>query len=281
MTDTKGPPTTSIEAIEAIDVHGHFGDYRNRPHPLIHQFCSGDLDVVAQRAQLARTAITIVSPLKALTPRIHNDAVTSNEETAQSVPGYSSLRFWVVLDPRKPETLEQAERMLKLPHCVGIKIHPEEHGYPIREHGTQLFEFASRHNAVILTHSGEQNSLPEDFVPFADDFPQVSLILAHLGCGYDGDPSHQVRAIQAARHGNVYVDTSSAQSILPRLIEWAVAAIGSERILYGTDTPLYCTTMQRVRIDLAEISERAKRLILRENALRLLPLESLSLGVFA
>jgi predicted TIM-barrel fold metal-dependent hydrolase len=43
--------------------------------------------------------------------------------------------------------------------------------------------------------------------------------------------------------------------------------------LFGTDTPLYFTAMQRIRIDCAEISDSDKRLILRENALKLLELD--------
>jgi predicted TIM-barrel fold metal-dependent hydrolase len=51
-----------------------------------------------------------------------------------------------------------------------------------------------------------------------------------------------------------------------------VAEIGADRILFGSDTPLYFTAMQRTRIDQAELSDHEKRLILRDNALRLLRL---------
>jgi predicted TIM-barrel fold metal-dependent hydrolase len=260
----------SITEIAAIDVHAHYGTFANAPHALVNRFRSGSADAVAERARAARTDITIVSPLQALMPRFDNDAEGGNDDAANTIAEYSALRFWVVLDPRKSRTFEQAERMLQLPHCAGIKIHPEEHGYPIRAHGSTLFSFAQQHGAAILTHSGEQNSLPEDFVPLANDFPDVRLILAHLGCGFDGDPTHQVRAIQSSRSDNVFVDTSSAQSLMPGLIEWAVGEIGAEKILYGTDAPLYCSSMQRARIDFADISDENKRLILRENALRLL-----------
>ena len=260
--------------IEAIDVHGHYGEYSNASHPLANKFRSAVLETIVERAQQACTTITIVSPIQALTPRGHNAPIAANKNAAARVREYSSLRFYVVIDPLRSETFAQAEAMLKLPHCAGIKIHPEEHLYPIREHGRAIFEFAQTHGAVILTHSGEENSMPQDFVPFADDFPDVKLILAHLGCGFDGDPSHQVRAIQSTRSDNVFVDTSSAQSLMPHLIEWAVEEIGAPKILYGTDTPLYCASMQRVRIDKAEINDDAKRLILRENALRVLPLHA-------
>ena len=159
--------------------------------------------------------------------------------------------------------------MLAQPQCAGIKIHPEEHGYPIREHAQPIFEFAAQHKAVILTHSSEQNSLAADFIPWADSFPEVRLILAHIGCGWDGDLTHQVRAIQQSRQGNVFADTSSARSILPGVIEWAVREVGPDRVLFGTDTPLYNTAMQRARIEHADLSDDIKRQVLRDNAVRL------------
>ncbi|MCH2210251.1 MAG: amidohydrolase family protein [Fuerstiella sp.] len=94
------------------------------------------------------------------------------------------------------------------------------------------------------------------------------------GGGAAGDPTLQVRAIQDCRHDNVFVDTSSARSILPGLVEWAVAEIGSERVLFGTDAPLYSTAMQRIRIDSAEITDNQKFDILYRNAERLLGLDS-------
>lgn len=70
-------------------------------------------------------------------------------------------------------------------------------------------------------------------------------------------------------HNNVFTDTSSAKSIIPNLIEWAVREIGADRILFGTDSPVYFAPMQRARIDCALMDEEAKRLVLRDNALRL------------
>jgi predicted TIM-barrel fold metal-dependent hydrolase len=67
----------------------------------------------------------------------------------------------------------------------------------------------------------------------------------------------------------VYADTSSARSITPGLIEWAVREIGVDHVLFGGDTPLYLTAMQRARIDYADLADDDKREILRDNAIRL------------
>jgi len=70
-----------------------------------------------------------------------------------------------------------------------------------------------------------------------------------------------------ARHGNVWTDTSGIASSKNALLEYAVGRIGSERILFGTDT--YSPGFQRGRVDYALIDEADKRNILRHNALKL------------
>lgn len=259
-----------MSSLPAIDVHAHYGTYIRGPEQdPVNRFMTGDAGVVLQRALQSNIRLTIASPLRALLPRFGGDPIQGNLEAAQTVATTRGLRQYVVIDPLKPETYAQAEEMLTMPKCVGIKIHPEEHGYPISKHGNTLFEFAARHRAIVLAHSSEQNSLASDYVCFANEFPEVRLIIAHLGCGWDGDLTHQVRAIQQSRHGNLFTDTSSARSITPNLIEWAVGEIGADKILFGTDTPLYFTAMQRTRIDNADLGEREKRMILFENAMSL------------
>ena len=82
--------------------------------------------------------------------------------------------------------------------------------------------------------------------------------MAHLG-----DEPH-IQAVKKARYGNVYVDTSGMASLKNRIIEYAVSQMGSERILFGTDT--YSAASQRGRIEFSMISDRDKENILVNNA---------------
>jgi hypothetical protein len=263
--------TISIGSLQAIDVHAHVGVCVD-DNAQTGQFMTGDGERVAQLAARAGTEITVVSALRALMPPDGYDALRGNEEARRAVEASAHLRLWAVLEPRLPESYRQVERLLAHPLCVGIKIHPEMHRYSVAEYGREIFAFAARHGAAVQTHSGEGRSLPLDFVPFADEHPEVTLILSHLGYGDSGDLTQQVRALQQSRGANIYTDTSSMKSLVPRLIEWAVAEVGADRILYGTDSPLYFAPMQRARIDHAEMPDEAKRLILRENAERVLRL---------
>jgi predicted TIM-barrel fold metal-dependent hydrolase len=258
-----------LNAFPAIDAHGHYGVYRRVDgDSLVDGFMSADAIEVRNRARACGVEWTLVSPLEGLLPRGQANSVAANEnayEQLQKVPG---LLQYVIVNPLQSDTFSQARRMLQSPWCAGIKIHPEEHGYKIAEHGEKLFAFFEEIQAPVMAHSGCPNSLPVEFVPFANRHPGARLLLAHLGNGA-GDHQRvdlQVRAVQAARHGNLWIDTSSARSILPGLIEWAVREVGADRLLFGSDTPLYHVAMQRARIETAEIPDSAKALILRENA---------------
>lgn len=259
---------TALDMLPAIDMHAHLGTYAGSTE-LHARFLSADADAILRLAGEAHTELTVVSSLKALFPEGAGDALAGNEEVLKAVENRSGLCFWAVLDPRLPESFPQVEHLLANPQCAGIKIHPEKHKYPIREHGWAIFEFAAKHRAVVQTHSGEQRSLPLDFLPLADAFPEVTLILSHLGYSWNQDITLQVRAIQRSRHGNLYTDTSSSRSLTPNLIEWAVAEVGASKILFGTDSPLYFAAMQRSRIDHAGLKDEEKRIILRTNAERL------------
>ncbi len=268
-------------ATAAIDVHAHYGAYQREGG-------SEELDCmmtknprqVVETAKNAETQCTIVSPLSALMPRGKADAAAGNDETVRELAALPEMLFWVVVHPEQPETYRQARQLLKEKNCVGIKIHPEEHLYPIGKYGERLFSLAAECGAVLLSHSGHERSRPMEFLPFADTFPEVNIILAHLGNGGSAEGPHdlQVRAIQASQNGNIYTDTSSARSMQAGLLEWAVGEIGCQRILYGTDSPLYFAPSQRIRIDRADIGPEAKEYMLRKNAVRLLGLEEYEMG---
>src|SRR5712691_3900888 len=139
----------STESVPAIDVHAHYGDYHCGKSDLVNELMSGDGRVVAERARRANIRLTIVSPLEALLPRGRGNAVAGNRNAARIVAETPGLLQYVVIAPHVPETYRQAEEMLQEPRCVGIKIHPEEHVYPINEFGETIFEFAAKHEAVV------------------------------------------------------------------------------------------------------------------------------------
>ena len=261
-----------IKAVKAIDVHSHIGDLNmSIGLEAAQKYLLGGVDYLKKNMELANIEISINSHLKALMPRGGGDATAGNEICLRQIENIDGVYMWAVVNPWQKESYTQAEQMLKHPKCLGIKIHPEEHLYHILKYGDEIYEFAARTGALLITHSGEANSMPEDFCVFANHYPEVTTIISHLGCGYDNCYEHQIRAIQRNTRDNLFTDTSSIRSMLPNLLETAVSEIGSEKILFGTDSACYFSPSQRARVDNGHIGADDKLNILRNNALRLLP----------
>ena len=185
----------------------------------------------------------------------------ANEKMHELACDLPWLYQWVVIDPRNPATFQQAERMLKHEKCVGIKLHPVCHHYSLEEYGDKVFAFAQKHSAVVQIHP---EKAAEYLVPFANRYPGAVLIAAHLSS------EHHVEAIRQAVHRNLYIDTSSMASLKNRIVEYAVSEIGSDRILFGTDT--YSAASQRGRIEFSLLTDPDKENILLRNAQRLFQL---------
>lgn len=171
------------------------------------------------------------------------------------------VRQWVVVDPRVEESFRQAEQMLKSPKTLGIKIHPVFHQYDLAEYGDKLFGFANAHRAVVLMHPV---MTPEGFsqmAHFADTYPDMKLIVAHL-CS-----AEHIELLE--KHENIYTDTSGGASNLNNVLEYAYERVGSEKILFGTDG--YSTEFQFGRVALSRLTQEDKENILYRNAMRLFP----------
>jgi predicted TIM-barrel fold metal-dependent hydrolase len=91
------------------------------------------------------------------------------------------------------------------------------------------------------------------------------LVLGHAGGRYNG---HLAATKLAKQYPNVRVDTPGDCHAY-RLIEWLVAQVGVERILFGNDMNWIDPRTHLGRVYDADITLEEKRLILGENACRL------------
>ena len=95
--------------MQAIDVHGHFGPYDRGTRALTDRMMSADIETVSRRALACGIRMTVVSAIRALIP-YRGDAVRGNEEAVAAAEQQDDIRFWVVIDPLRRETYEQADR---------------------------------------------------------------------------------------------------------------------------------------------------------------------------
>ncbi|MBQ7097101.1 MAG: amidohydrolase family protein [Clostridia bacterium] len=238
--------------LKAIDMHTHI-NHGSAHDTQVNEVYTADFDELMKINRGTGIEMMFCSTFASV---LSDEEVEQENEYLFNLAGTNDdLYQWVVIDPRNDRTFEQARGMLESEKCVGIKIHPSCHDYSLLDFGDKIFSFASEFGAIVLTHP------TDNILTYADKYPEMTLIMAHLG-GVEF-----VDAVEFAKHGNVYTDTSGIASSKNKMIEYAVNRIGSEKILFGTDT--YSAAFQRGRIEFALISDEDKSNILRYNSERL------------
>lgn len=136
-----------------------------------------------------------------------------------------------------------------------------------------VMKAAEEHGLVVLQHAWSMTKIrqrryhtdPEDAALLARRFPQVRVIMAHLtGCGVRG-----VLAVKSC--DNLVVDTSGAAPE-EGIVEYAVAHLGADRVVYGSDAPIRDFGVAIARITGSQLDAHIQRKILFENARALLRL---------
>lgn len=122
----------------------------------------------------------------------------------------------------------------------GVKIHPEYHkAGPNDERYYPMYEALQDRRMIVLFHAGYDigiptlNSAPKDFIQLRERFPQLILILAHMGGFEQWDD-----VLNTLAGSDFYLDTSYSLGHFPD--EDFVALVrnhGINRILFGTDSP--------------------------------------------
>lgn len=175
-----------------------------------------------------------------------------NQSVADLVAQYPK-RFagWIFLNPQGGEpVLDALERWRAQPGMIGVKLHPHWHDYPTARL-TPLLRRLEELRLPALIHFGFGKR--GDFRALCSQFPRLKVIAAHAGF-----PFYRDLWKHAADHPNLFVDLSSPY-IDEALARRAVAAMGPERCLYGTDAP-YGFHVEDGSYDYGEIKRWVERL---------------------
>lgn len=143
---------------------------------------------------------------------------------------------------------------MKAAGLVGIKLHPEFQSFRLDDPRLLPVFEAAQEDFILEIHIGdnvppEQNpSCPYKLAAILDAFPRLTVIAAHLG-GYRMW-EHALRVLGGRRRENLWFDTSSVTPFVSEEeLRGLLAAFPRERLLFGTDWPLYdpCEEMERLQ----------------------------------
>ncbi len=168
------------------------------------------------------------------------------------------------------ETMEDdIEHIINL-GLQGVKLHPDIQGFQVD--GKKLFEMyeiCQHKNLVMLMHTGDyryDNSNPDRVKKVLENFPKLTFIGAHLGGWSVWDEASE----KLSKFENFYVDCSSSFGFSEKnLIKNALLTYGADKVLFGTDYPMWNTEEELKQLFSLGLSSEDNKKILGENAKKL------------
>ncbi|MEO8659865.1 MAG: amidohydrolase family protein [Bryobacteraceae bacterium] len=242
-----------------IDVHSHYFEY---PAHFGEQFREEakrarngvEVDLTVTYESYARAATlaskTVVFGGKA---RLSELWVPDSEVAAYAASHPEKLIPFLSLDPTQSgwqDEMIHGHQNLKM---RGIKLMPMYAGfYPQDRKLDELWSYAQRNQLPVLLHTGTtfisraplECTLPRHIDEVAIRFPDVKIIMAHLGHPYEGECVVTIR-----KHANVYADCSALHYRPFQLYHSLMLAQEYgvwSKILFGSDYP-FTTVDESIR----------------------------------
>ena len=237
------------------DMHGHMGThnaiYMKRCEP----------DRMAEHLRRAGVTHLVFSHHHALFGTMRNAEVV---EICRRFPDL--YRMYVAIVPRYPENIKEDLAMFDrwAPYAVGLKFLADYYKIPVNDKAWEYaLKFANERGIPVLCHTWGRSPCDGGAVMLevAQKYPNVKFFMGH--CIY-GEWDYARRVVTETNH-NVWLELTSIPGERGR-IEMLVDAVGSDRILYGTDLPWFDEFQAVGGVLSAKISEDDMKNILYRNA---------------
>ena len=197
---------------------------------------------------------------------LHYHMTEGNDEMGRWMKQHPDRIFgYCTVNPRHGRlAIEEIDRCVNAYGMVGVKINAVD-PVPLNEPVTmEICARIAELGLPLLAHTGPQAS-----AAVSQQLPDLKLIMAHMGNTLNPARGDWPWAIKVAQEfPNIYLETSGSSPDFG-YIDAAVEAIGPDRVLFGTDFPVFDLHIEKAKVTGSEISVAAKRKLLGENAARL------------
>jgi predicted TIM-barrel fold metal-dependent hydrolase len=228
-------------------------------------YCAGT------RAEFTETAL--------LVPQIRKSLIHSTATRPSQVYSVNSFLADIINDdllgfgtvhPDYEDIEGEIDRIIAL-GLKGIKLHPDFQRFNAdSQKACRIYRYAQG-KLPVLFHAGDENfdfSSPKRIRNVHDMFPDLTIIAAHLG-GYRAWEDSKKYLVNT----DVYFDTSSTMQVLRRdEVVDIIRTHGADKCLFGTDFPMHARGEETKRFFDLGLTEEENKLILWDNAMKLLGL---------
>ncbi len=247
-----------MSELKFIDVHTNLG---NR---LAAHFSAKSVDELAEIEAEAGINRMVVASWNAA---VNLDLDRWNTLLFEQARGRADTRVWLTLHPLFSESLILLDSYAAVPEIAGVRLHPQTGRY--LPQCLDTFELAERVASyrlplLINVEMGSPSAGVENARKLADAFPDMPVIAAHMGVA-EGFHSG-VDAVKKSRHGNLFLETSAMEVLYWRYLEHCVNRIGADRILFGTNAPLFDPRIFRFQVETSSLTDNQKERIAWRNA---------------
>ena len=280
-----------VESLAAFDVHVHLeAANENTATDAAAKKYFGDSGAAREGNALADyyRSRKIAFVVFAVDERLTGRTRVTNEQVIQFAEQNSDVAIpFASIDPsRGAGGVLEAKRLVSECRVRGLKLHPPVQKFiPSDPLAYPLYEVFAEARLPVIFHTGHSglgtgmpggggvrlkygHPMPIDDV--AVDFPTMPIIMAHPSFPW------QDEAISICLHKpNVFIDLSgwSPKYFPPLLIQYANTLL-KNKVLFGSDYPLITPDRWLADFDKIPIRDEVRRLILKENALKLFGLRA-------
>lgn len=201
-----------------------------------HSVGSGTVDDLINREQKAGVDKFVVQSV-ATTPhqvsRINHFIAEEVSKKPEILTGLGTLH------PDSPDIKGDIEELLSL-GLKGVKLHPDIQAFKLDDYRClKIYEICEEKGLPLLIHTGDYRydfSNPNRMLPILDIYTNLIIVGAHLG----GWSIYDEAAEKYKKYKNFYVDCSSSFHYLkPEKAKEIIRTYGAERVLFGTDYPMW------------------------------------------
>ncbi|MBR6028168.1 MAG: amidohydrolase family protein [Clostridia bacterium] len=238
----------------------------------------GTLGALSDSSRAAGFGLSVVQPV-ATNPlkvsRLNAFAADINRRSAET-----GLLSFAALHPLSPTLAEDIREIAAL-GFRGVKLHPVYQDTPVDEPAfLKALEGCYTAGLAVLVHGGYDIGLPgKDTACVARirrmlrALPPQRLVLAHMGGWGEWDQMDYLGLPGLYLDTAFCLRTGCETFLTPEDMRSLIRRHGPERVLFGTDSPWNPQAEELQRIRSLGLTAEEERLILGENALRLLGLD--------